>query len=164
MSRLITLLFGVAIGAALAHFLDPQSGRRRRHEMRDQAASKMHAGVEQATTTAHYAAGKAKGVVATATSSMPGHHVEDVDDVTLAHRVESQIFRAPDAPKGDVSVDVQAGVVHLRGAVADDAWIARLADEADKVAGVKGVQNLLHRPGTPAPAAEPRGTVTERSS
>ena len=32
MSRLITLLSGVAIGAALAHFLDPQSGRQRRDQ------------------------------------------------------------------------------------------------------------------------------------
>jgi len=164
MSRLITLLFGVAIGAALAHFLDPQSGRRRRHTMRDQAVSKVHSGVDQATTTATYAAGKAKGVVASAAPSMPGsHRIEEVDDVTLARKVETEIFRQPDAPKGDVSVDVQAGVVHLRGMVADEGWIARLADEAEKVDGVKGVKNLLHRPGTPAPAAEPRGAVTERS-
>jgi osmotically-inducible protein OsmY len=165
MSRLITLLSGVAIGAAAAHFLDPQSGRRRRSQMREQAAAKVHAGVGQATTTASHAADRAKGAVATATPSMPGsHRVEDVDDVTLARKVETEIFRAHDAPKGNVSVDVQAGVVHLRGVVADEAWIAKLAEDADKVDGVKGVQNLLHRPGTPAPAAEPRGAVTERSS
>jgi osmotically-inducible protein OsmY len=165
MSRLITLLLGAAAGAAAAHFLDPQSGRRRRHTMRDQAVSKVQSGAGQAATSASYAAGKAKGVVSTVTPSMPGsHRIEDVDDVTLARKVETEIFRAVDAPKGDVSVDVQGGVVHLRGMVADDAWIARLADEADKVDGVKGVKNLLHRPGTPAPAAEPRGTVSERSS
>jgi len=102
--------------------------------------------------------------VASAAPSMPGsHRIEEVDDVTLARKVETEIFRQPDAPKGDVSVDVQAGVVHLRGMVADEGWIARLADEAEKVDGVKGVKNLLHRPGTPAPAAEPRGAVTERS-
>jgi osmotically-inducible protein OsmY len=149
MSRLITLLFGAALGAAAAHFLDPQSGRRRRHEMRDQAVSKMHSGVGQATTTANYMAGKAKGAVATATPSPK--RVEDVDDVTLARKVETEIFRAPDAPKGDVSIDVQRGIVNLRGEVADDQWIARLADDASHVDGVKGVNNLLHRPGTPAP-------------
>ena len=132
MSRLITLLFGAAIGAAAAHFLDPQSGRRRR----GQAISKMHA-------------------PSSALGSEP-------DDKTLAHKVETEIFRAPDAPKGDVSVDVQAGVVNLRGEVADDQWITRLGDEAGHVDGIKGVNNLLHPPGTPAPAAEPRGTVTDR--
>jgi osmotically-inducible protein OsmY len=150
MSRLITLLFGAALGAAAAHFLDPQSGSRRRHEMRDQAASKLHTGVGQATSTARYVAGKAKGAVATATPT----RAEEVDDVTLAHKVESEIFRAPDAPKGAVSIDVQRGVVNLRGVVADDQWIARLADDASHVDGVKGVNNLLHRPGTPAPAPE----------
>jgi osmotically-inducible protein OsmY len=164
MSRLITLLFGVAAGAAAAHFLDPDSGRKRRNQLRDRAASKAHAGKEQAATKASYAAGKAKGAVSAATPSMPGsHRIEDVDDVTLARKVETEIFRAPDAPKGDVSVDVQAGVANLRGVVADEAWITRLADDAKKVDGIKGVNNLLHRPGTPAPAPEPRGAVTERS-
>jgi osmotically-inducible protein OsmY len=149
MSRLITLLFGVGIGAAAAHFLDPQSGRRRRHEIRDQAASKMHAGVDQATSTASHATEKAKGVVSSATPSQT--RVEDADDVTLARKVETEIFRAPDAPKGDVSVDVQRGVAHLRGEVADEQWITRFGEEAEKVDGVKGVENLLHQPGTPAP-------------
>jgi osmotically-inducible protein OsmY len=155
MSRLITLLFGVAAGAAAAHFLDPDSGRRRRHQIRDQAASKAHAGKDQAVSTASYAAGKAQGAVATATPSMPGRHrLSDADDVTLARKVETEIFRAADAPKGQVSVDVQAGVAYLRGTVSDESWIARLADDAKKVDGIKGVENLLHRPGTPAPAAE----------
>jgi osmotically-inducible protein OsmY len=149
MSRIITLLFGVGIGAAAAHFLDPQSGRRRRNEMRDQAVSKVQSGVGQATTTATHAAGKAKGAVSGATPS--GTRVEDVDDVTLARKVETEIFRAADAPKGDVSVDVQQGVAHLRGEVADEQWITRLGQEAEKVDGIKGVENLLHRPGTPVP-------------
>jgi osmotically-inducible protein OsmY len=149
MSRLITLLFGVGIGAAAAHFLDPQSGRKRRHEMRDQATSKMHAGVDHATSTASHAADKAKGAVSSATPSAT--RVEDADDVTLARKVETEIFRAPDAPKGDVSVDVQHGVAHLRGEVADEQWITRFGEQAEKVDGVKAVENLLHRPGTPAP-------------
>jgi osmotically-inducible protein OsmY len=149
MSRIITLLFGVGIGAAAAHFLDPQSGRRRRHEMRDQAVSKAHHTASHAVSTAHYAAGRAKGVAHTVT---PGPtRLEDPDDVTLARKVETEIFRAPDAPKGDVSVDVQRGVAHLRGEVADERWITRLGEDAEKVDGIKGVENLLHRPGTPAP-------------
>ena len=129
MSRLITLLFGVGIGAAAAHFLDPQSGRRRRNQMREHAVS--------------------KGATAMATPS--GTRLDDPDDVTLARKVETEIFRAPDAPKGDVSVDVQRGVAHLRGEVADEQWISRLGEDAEKVDGIKGVENLLHRPGTPAP-------------
>jgi osmotically-inducible protein OsmY len=158
MSRFIALLFGAAIGAAATHFLDPNSGRRRRHELRDQAASKATAGAAKAASTASYAAGRAKGAVATATpSSSP-----DLDDVGLARKVETEIFRDAEAPKGDVSVDVQAGVAYLRGTVDDEEWIARLGDDAKKVDGIKGVNNLLHEPGKPAPAAEPRGAVNER--
>jgi osmotically-inducible protein OsmY len=154
MSRLITLLFGAAAGAAAAHFLDPESGTRRRHQLRDQAMAKARKGTREAVRQADYAAGKAKGAVATATPSMPGRdRAEDVDDVTLAHKVETEIFRDASAPKGDVSVDVQNGVVNLRGTVADEQWIDRLADAAKKVDGVKGVNNMLHRPGTPAPSA-----------
>lgn len=134
MRRLMILLFGVAAAAAAVRFVN-----------RDRL-------------------NRVKGAVATATPRMPGtHKIDDVDDVTLARKVETEIFRAPDAPKGDVSVDVQAGVANLRGVVADEAWITKLADDAKKVDGIKGVNNLLHRPGTPAPAAEPRGAVSERS-
>ena len=141
MKRLFLLLLGVSIGAVAAkQLLNPA----RRGQLK-------------------HAAGKAKGAVASHTPSRPGsHRLEDADDVTLARKVESEIFRAADAPKGTVSVDVQAGVVYLRGTVADDSWIERLADDAKKVDGIKGVTNLLHRPDTPAPAAEPRGAVQDR--
>jgi osmotically-inducible protein OsmY len=164
MSRIATLLFGAAIGAAATHFLDPASGRHRRQQLREQAVSKASSGASHAASTAQHAAGKAKGAVANATPSVPGRHrVDDADDVTLARKVETEIFRDADAPKGDVSVDVQAGVAYLRGTVADEAWIAKLEDDAKKVDGIKGVNNLLHRPGTPAPSPDPRGAVSERS-
>ena len=121
MSRLITLLFGVGIAAAAIYY---------RREIRQRAAM---------------VSGKTKGAVA---STMPAG---DIDDKTLAHKVETEIFRPADAPKGDVSVDVQHGVAHLRGEVADEQWISRLGEDAEKVDGIKGVENLLHRSGTPAP-------------
>jgi len=151
MSRLLTFVLGAGVGAAATHFLDPESGGRRRAQLRDQAVSKASSGVSQA-------AAKAKDAVATAKSTGSA----GLDDVGLARKVESEIFRDAAAPKGDVSVDVQAGVAYLRGSVEDPEWIARLGDEAAKVDGIKGVENLLHEPGTPAPAAEPRGAVQDR--
>src|SRR4051794_19841790 len=78
---------------------------------------------------------------------------DDADDQTLADRVKSEIFRAPDAPKGGVSVDVQAGVAYLRGEVPDTQWVERFGTDARKVHGISGVKNLLHTPGTPTPEA-----------
>jgi osmotically-inducible protein OsmY len=83
----------------------------------------------------------------------PSGSSEPADDVTLAHRVETEIFRAPDAPKGRVSVNAENGVVFLRGEIDDPQWIARLGDDASRVSGVAAVRNLLHTPATPPPAA-----------
>jgi osmotically-inducible protein OsmY len=83
------------------------------------------------------------------------------DDVSLARKVETHIFRPHDAPKGDVSVDVEAGIVYLRG-VADEQWRTRFGEEAAKVPGVTGVRNLLHAFGTPTPPAPPRRAMTDR--
>lgn len=83
------------------------------------------------------------------------------DDVSLARKVETHIFRPHDAPKGDVSVDVEAGVVYLRG-VADQPWRDRFGAEALEVPGITGVKNLLHAPGTPAPPAPPRGAMLDQ--
>ena len=158
MSRLLTLLLGAGIGAALTHFLDPDSGRRRRAQLREQASSKASAGASQAASTASHAAAKAKGAVATAAPTGSA----DLDDVGLARKVETEIFRDAAAPKGDVSVDVQAGVVYLRGTVDDPQWIARLGDDASKVDGIKGVNNLLHKRDQPPPAAAPREAIQDR--
>jgi osmotically-inducible protein OsmY len=106
-----------------------------------------------------HATGVTKGAVGKVT---PGHGLKDPDDVTLARKIETEIFRPTDAPKGGVSVDVQAGVAYLRGEVPTQEWIDRLGDEARKVSGVSGVKNLLHTPGTPTPTAEPRFLASEQ--
>jgi len=147
MSKIPAFLLGAATGAAAAHLLDPDRGASRRSAVAGQAASVARSGAATAQTQAREAAGKAKGAVKSAAPTGGG----DLDDVTLARKVETEIFRPADAPKGDVSVDVQDGVVHLRGEVADEAWIDRLASDAANVDGIKGVENRLHEPGTPAP-------------
>jgi hypothetical protein len=155
MPRIVTFLFGAATGAAAGYFLDPATGARRRHQTRDQAFAKARRGRRQAARQASYAAGRAHGVAHRMAPHPPAG--EPPDDITLAHKVETEIFRAPDAPKGRVSVNAENGVVFLRGAIEDPQWIARLGDEASRVPGVSAVRNLLHTPATPAPAAPPQG-------
>ena len=69
---------------------------------------------------------------------------KDYDDVTLARKVETELFRPADVPKGAISVNVNDGVVELRGELADQAQIDELGDNARKITGVKDVRNLLH--------------------
>jgi osmotically-inducible protein OsmY len=139
MRTVFSFALGVATGATAARLLTPNNGRK--------AAAAASTAASAASTQAHHTANTMRGVAHTVTP----HRHEPMDDMTLADRVRSEIFRPHDAPKGDVSVDVQDGVAYLRGTVPEDAWIERLAKDARKVTGISGVKNLLHTPGTPAP-------------
>ena len=88
------------------------------------------------------AAGRAKGAVQGAASTVTGGR--DFDDVTLARKVETELFRPDDVPKGAISVNVNDGVVELRGELPDQAQIDQLGNTARKITGVKDVNNLLH--------------------
>jgi osmotically-inducible protein OsmY len=141
MRTVFTFALGAATGAAAARLLTPSNGRK--------AASAASSAASAASTQVHHTANAAKGV---ANAVTPSHH-EVMDDMTVADRVRSEIFRDQDAPKGGVSVDVQEGVAYLRGEVPDDQWVERFGRAARKVTGVEGVKNLLHTPGTPTPSA-----------
>lgn len=82
-------------------------------------------------------AGRAKGAV----KGVRGG--KDYDDVTLARKVETELFRPADVPKGAISVNVNDGVVELRGELPDQGKIDELGDNARKIDGVKDVRNLL---------------------
>jgi osmotically-inducible protein OsmY len=78
---------------------------------------------------------------------------EQPDDVTLAHKVESIVFRDPRFPKGQINVNAEDGEVFLRGQVDDPELVRELERSVSQVPGVRRVENLLHLPGTPAPAS-----------
>jgi osmotically-inducible protein OsmY len=75
----------------------------------------------------------------------------DVDDVTLAQKVESELYRDGGAPKGRISVNAADGVVQLRGEIEEPGLIEELVQRARSVDGVRDVENLLHLPGQHAP-------------
>jgi osmotically-inducible protein OsmY len=107
-----------AAGLAGAFFLDPESGKRRRHIARDRALALIRQGAETTRPAAN--------------------------DQALAERVKSEIFQPADAPKGSVNVNVERGVVYLRGEVRNRDQIKKLVEQAGAVDGVAGVENLLH--------------------
>lgn len=144
--RVPAITAAIAAGASLEYLLDPADGRRRRRVLRDQTLAAGRRFARRGTQHARHIGDKAEGAVRSATSTP-----RPVDDQTLADRVRTEIFRRPDAPKGEVSVGVVDSVVTLRGEVGDLEEMRRLADDARAVAGVRSVQNLLHTPGVPAP-------------
>jgi osmotically-inducible protein OsmY len=148
MKRLIAL--GAAV-AALAYFFDPQSGTRRRNMTRDRVLAFFRRTGTRAGRAGQAAKSQAHGVAQRAAHLKEGGK-EQADDTTLAQKVETEIFRNAEIPKGDINVNVEDGVVFLRGQVEDERLIAALGKSAGKVQGVRDVQNLLHTPGTAAPA------------
>jgi hypothetical protein len=143
---------GLVVGALLEYFLDPRTGRRRRHTARDRSLSRLRRGERRAIMRARRAESHAVGV-ARRTINSRRRAEEQPDDVTLAQKVESQLFRRAAVPKGQVSVNAEEGVVFLRGVMERQEDIERMGDEARRIEGVRDVENLVHRPGTPAPSS-----------
>ena len=141
---MVTFLLGAATGAARHPTSSTRRAAARRRDARPGARRPRGAGQGREPRVA---AGKAKGAVREVTPSGPA----DVDDIDARPQGRDRDLPRARRAKGDVSVDVAAGVVYLRGEVADEQWITRSATRREKVDGVKGVENLLHRPGTPAP-------------
>jgi osmotically-inducible protein OsmY len=54
-------------------------------------------------------------------------------------------------PKGSINVNVERGIVVLRGEVPDDTMRGELISRVETMAGVWAVRNLLHLPGETAP-------------
>ena len=147
MSKLSTFAAGAGLGAATAYFLDGDSGARRRNLVRDKAGKYARRG----GGAAQAAAAQAQGMAARAQHAATGGDSAPGDDNTLKRKVETELFRAPDAPKGSVDVLVVDAIVELRGQVDDAAQGAALESAARKVTGVRDVRNMLHLPGEPAP-------------
>lgn len=139
-----------AAGVALTLYLDPQSGHRRR-KMTAQKLGKLVRRTERATEHAATGAAAQAHAAAERAAHPQSSQAPPADDTTLARKVETEIFRPADAPKGSVVVDAYDGVVGLRGQVDTQEMIDRLVDGAAAIPGVRRVENLLHLPGTPAP-------------
>lgn len=144
-----------ALGAGAAYFLDPDNGTRRRHMARDRGlaffrrpAKRAVAGAER---QARYAAGVAKGVAHQAASAGGERDAERLNDAGLAAKVKSEAFRAEDAPKDSIDINVEAGVIYLRGEADSPGQIEELIEKVEAVDGVRAVESLLHVPGEPAP-------------
>ena len=119
------LLGLIGLGAALTYFFHPSEGERRRAMV----------------------AGRLRALI---TRAEEGPKPQP-DDVTLARQVESELFRVPEVPKGQINVNAENGKIYLRGEVGQPELIRDLEDRARKVQGVHDVENLLHLPGAEAP-------------
>jgi len=129
----------LALGAALSYFFDPENGKRRRKVTADWLAALMrrHGGRLMKGTGSQAHALKQKA------THLREEPKPQPDDVTLARKVETEIFRDADVPKGKINVNAENGKVVLRGEVDSPEMIDDLVSKARKVQGVQDVESLL---------------------
>ncbi len=149
-SLLLVGAVGAAIGAALAHLFDPDRGRSRRARYADQAAALVRdagEGLERGRRSV------TSTIEAKSSAITKGHGGEVMpNDAALSDKVETELFGDPSVPKGAININVEQGIVVLRGEVPDAGMSERLENAARRIPGVWEVENLLHLPGEPAPS------------
>lgn len=142
-------LLAAAVGAVASYLFDPSRGRARRARLADQGA----AAVRNAVRSGEQAVKQVRSAVDGRVAAVRADHttqVRAIDDATLTDRVRSIAFRDEAVPKGDLNINVERGIVVLRGEVPDEAMKARIVSEVEGIEGVWSVRDLLHLPGEPA--------------
>jgi osmotically-inducible protein OsmY len=139
------VLAGLAsIGGAIVAFLtDPTRGRARRAQLLDQGAAMVRRTGRRAERVVRTAGATATGAMAAISNARGPNGTGAIDDVTLAARAETELFRDPSIPKGSININAERGTLVLRGEVPSEELRDRLGDEAERINGVWSVHNLL---------------------
>lgn len=137
---------GTLVGWLVAYFFDPDNGRGRRAKTRDMTRARMRRSSEEARKMRVRAENKAQGI--RAEMRPRGGEGTDLNDPTLAQKIQSEVLRGPDFPKGKVNVNVENGRVVLRGELERPEQIKALEAAVAAVPGVREVENLTHLPGS----------------
>lgn len=151
MKKLIATMAG---GVLAAFFLDPASGRRRRAQAMQRVPGFFRHRAHELGRVGRRVGADAYGVKQKAMHMRQRPKAGQFNDPALARKVETEIFRDADVPKGQINVNVRDGIVELRGEAPTPEMINDLVERARSVPEVRDVENLLHLPGTPAPTRE----------
>jgi hypothetical protein len=143
------LVVGGLVGALTAFFADPERGNARRKEAVDRIGGLARHTGHHAERVVRWVRAKTTGWSRKVTHLRVAH--PSVDDLTLRDRVESELFRDPEVPKGNINLDVAGGRVTLRGQVKWPEQIRELQSRVARMPGVQNVQSFLHLEGTEAP-------------
>lgn len=137
--RFLRLLLAAGIGAAVAYFMDPVSGRSRRARLADQAASRVRRSGDEVAARARYEMGRAKGV-----AHEVGPHTDyPADDAELLQKVRSEAVGPSPVRASDLEMHVDRGEVTLRGVSRDLEAEKDLIRRIESVTGVRHVRNEL---------------------
>ena len=135
---------GALGGAIAAYFLDPDRGRSRRAQARDQLAGLARRYGRSAGRQARWSQGPISGLAARLSNVL--ERPEPIDDVTLAHKVETELFRDPTVAKGRININAENGTVILRGVADSRDQIEKLLATTAGIDGVHIARSLLRTP------------------
>jgi len=152
---------GGAVGAATAYLLDPDSGRRRRALLRDRTAAGFRRVRRRAAQKERHLKNVAEGKIAERRSLGPDNR--DPDDLTLEDRIRSTVFRRPEVLDHRLVLEVENGVVIVRGEIHSPDESTELVRRIGQDPAVRDVVMLVHLPGEPAPNKEDALRATEIS-
>jgi osmotically-inducible protein OsmY len=136
------------------YFFDPDRGHSRRCRTRDRLVGRARKAERRSSVAvqrrARHLAQRVHGA-SHAALTLVRPEPRDVDDITLAQKIRSEVLGRAEFDARDVHVDCYHGAAHLRGQVPSDRQVQTLAAAVRRVAGVHHVINDLHIPGTPPP-------------
>lgn len=131
-------LLGLALaGAASVYLFDPTHGPQRRDTLRRWVSRQGGRSTRNSSASLSQDLAPAPGI-----DPIPEG---ETNDPTLVSRVESELFRDPNLPKGEITIDAANGVVTLRGTLGDAALADDVVERVRAVDGVERVDDLLQR-------------------
>jgi hypothetical protein len=151
MQTVRALLIAVGLGAVLAYLFDPDRGRSRRALATDQIGGLARHTARRVERLDRRARAQVEGWRAGLQHLGPRGQ-RDPDDATLAARVQTELFRDKSVPKGRMNINVEHGVVVLRGTLDDASMAAAMERKIHRIPGVRGIRNLLREAGAEAAA------------
>jgi hypothetical protein len=155
------LAIGTGLGVLAGYFLDPDRGRGRRAETADRAAGVMRRAGRRVGRGVRYLQATAAGTNERLRRS--GSRPEEwINDETLAHKVESELFRDPSIPKGSINLNAEHGTVVLRGVVESQDRIEQIMVTTMAIEGVRAVRSLLRL--RPSPKVTPDEVARDQVS
>src|SRR2546428_4715763 len=141
-------LAGMA-GALTAFFADPERGNARRKEAVDRVGGFARHTSRRAEHWLRGVRAQTRGWSQKVTHLVPARI--NLDDNTLRDRVESELFRDPEVPKGNLNLDVAGGRVTLRGQLQRPEQIRQVQERVASLPGAQELRSYLHLEGTAAP-------------
>jgi hypothetical protein len=137
MTKAMTLISGIGLGAGLMYVLDPDRGNRRRALIRDKAARTLNKTGGAIGVTSRDLSHRTRGLVSGLTTLFGD---DQATDEVIVARVRSKMGRVVSHP-GSVQVTASQGRVTLSGPI----LTAEASDLLKCVSSVKGVESVENR-------------------